>query len=53
MDCVVIYHDPKTCVPEVLAARKRASIEVPVAARGPETARAARPVQTLRIGLHE
>ena len=24
MECVIIYNDPKTCVPEVLAARKRA-----------------------------
>ena len=31
MDCVVIYHDPKTCVPEVLA-RKGRTLTMPVPA---------------------
>ena len=31
MDCVNIYHDPKTCVPEVLARKKR-SLALPVPA---------------------
>ncbi len=31
MDCVIIYHDPKTCVPEVLA-RKGRTLAMPVPA---------------------
>ena len=41
MDCVVIYHDPKVCVPEVLARKRKpvaTLIPTPRAARQPVTA---------------